>query len=647
MKKIFKILPVIICIYTSVHAQQDSLYEAVTELEVENEILQELMESYTDNPLDINNASENELRSIPFVSDSEISKIIEFRPFENKSAVRTCLGKQKYEAIRPFITVLKYKPPWRIHFRQKNYLPLQQVKAIETRKFYNSNIDNYSKIQFHYRENFSAGLLWQKDIGEKSIADHYSGYLQYTNPQWQTNLIAGQFLIQAGHGLIFSSPFSNPKSSLVLLPLRNKSVVVRPYLTASEASGFTGISVEKSAGKNYRLGLVFAGTLRDGTVDQTGTVVTGLDYSGYHRSLSERNKENLVRESLTAVYAESEISDYFSSGMVLAHTAYSPGIRYNAVNVSDNTLRRDYFRFSGDKIRQAALFWNFHLPEAELNGEIAYTIPGDLALSVNFAVRSEQSALGMKWWHVPKNFQSPFGSVFGANGYFPQGNQGIYLAVQHDLSDRLELAAYWQQDKSLWRTYFEPMPVDQKDFFSQVGWEIYKKQSVLFRYRFKNNMHFDSDTEQTIDTFYRNFRVEYYSELNKNIRLRSRVEKVFLEYSEQYPDRQGVNIFQDISARITERIWIQTRYSSFSIEDYESRIYEFENDVPSAFSSYVLNGKGNKWYFVLKWEVYTNLRLYLKYRTIFYDGVESIGSGDLQTSGNIRRDIRFVLDYRL
>ena len=116
---------------------------------------------------------------------------------------------------------------------------------------------------------------------------------------------------------------------------------------------------------------------------------------------------------------------------------------------------------------------------------------------------------------------------------------------------------------------------------------------------------------------------------------------MFINYSQYLTKQEGTNISWQVSPILN----IRARFSSFINDDYDSRIYEFENDIPGTFSNYALSGKGTKWYLLIRLNIFDNLRFWIKYRTIYYDAVESIGTGDLQSKGNTRNDVRLQLSY--
>jgi hypothetical protein len=458
-------------------------------------------------------------------------------------------------------------------------------------------------------------------------------------------IILGNYRVQFGHGLIMDSPYALQKSIFTLAPLRIKNLGGRHFLSSSESGGFSGIFAEYEFHPYFTANAFYANTLRDGNFDGTKQYITGIYYSGYHRTDSEFEKKDLIREITWGVNIQSEFSNRFGVGFCAARVNYHPSILYNYLTQSENALRRNYFQFSGEQINLYSLFLNTHLASIAFSSEIGTNQFNSFSHSHKILFPTTNGGVGFKWWYISKQFQSPFGHSFATASNFPQAKQGFYIGVQHRLISTIEFASYWTTEKDLWRTYFNPMPTASKDFLLNFDFTIADKTNLIFRYQFSNNNFYDSDFPIAFSEYRRKLRLDLIKHITKNIRVRSRVEKVFINYSDYLSKQQGINIYQDISWQVSPLLNITTRFSSFVTDDYNSRIYEFENDLPGTFSNFALSGKGTKWYLLLRINILENLRFWIKYRTIYYDGVKTIGSGNLQSEDNTRQDFRIKIDY--
>jgi len=520
---------------------------------------------------------------------------------------------------------------------------MYKVKGIKEKKFRGNEYDNYSKIRFQTSESISGGFLIQKDLGENEIYDHYSGFLQWQNRN--IKIILGNYQMQFGHGLIMDSPYALQKSVFTLAPVRTKNSGGRHYLSSSEFTGFNGISAQYYPTNNISANILYANTLRDGNIDNSNQYITGINNSGYHRTNSEYDKKALIRENIIGGNVLYNFADNTEIGFNAVKVNYNPPLIYDESTQSEKELRRNYFQFSGEHINLYSLYFHSHFDQVEFSSEISTNRFENFSHSYNVLFPTSNGGLGFKWWHISKHFQSPFGHSFANGSNFPQANQGFYVGLQHRLSGDISCSSYWTTEKDLWRTYFDPMPTSTKDFLVNFNFKVAEKTDLIFRYQFSDNNYYDSDFPTAFSKFRRKFRLDFIKHISKNIRVRSRIEKVFINYSDYLTPQEGTNLYQDISWQISPILNLRARFSSFITDNYDSRIYEFENDIPGTFSNYALNGKGSKWYLLIRFNIFDNLRFWLKYRTIYYDAVETIGSGDLQSEGNTRQDIRIQFSY--
>jgi hypothetical protein len=121
---------------------------------------------------------------------------------------------------------------------------------------------------------------------------------------------------------------------------------------------------------------------------------------------------------------------------------------------------------------------------------------------------------------------------------------------------------------------------------------------------------------------------------------------VFLHYASFYPLKAGINFYQDLYWQIGQSFDLYIRFSSFSTDDYDTRLYEYENDLPHVFSNFALYGQGRKWYVMLTAGLLSHIKVWLKYRRITFDDVRSIGSGLMKINGDMRQDLHFQVEYR-
>jgi hypothetical protein len=73
-------------------------------------------------------------------------------------------------------------------------------------------------------------------------------------------------------------------------------------------------------------------------------------------------------------------------------------------------------------------------------------------------------------------------------------------------------------------------------------------------------------------------------------------------------------LLQDINYRFRKvpvSVWL--RYCIFKTDDWDSRLYTYENDLPGSFSIPALSGEGSRSYIMIAWKTGKFIDLRVKY----------------------------------
>ena len=103
--------------------------------------------------------------------------------------------------------------------------------------------------------------------------------------------------------------------------------------------------------------------------------------------------------------------------------------------------------------------------------------------------------------------------------------------------------------------------------------------------------------------------------------------------------------YQELKYNIQDRSSLVGRVILFDTKSYNTRLYEFENDLRGVMTNLPMFGEGFRWYILLNYEIIKNLKLYLKYSETFKPNLKSISSGNSEITGNVDNRISFQLDY--
>ncbi len=637
-----------ICVMFSENSfsQSDSLLTKWAEFAEEDPEFIEIIEHLYENPININTADKEDFLRIPFITPALADSIISIRnikgSFKSKRQLSPLLGYDLYLLTKDFF--ITKSPPKKIGcIIHKNYISIEKSDEIVNGKYKGDAVYDYNKLYFNYSENLKAGMITQKDVGEKSYVDYLNGFIEYNYSRGR--VILGNYYLKFGQGLTFSNPFSSQKSSMVTLPFRTINSGGFSSLSSSENSGQFGLYAKVNNIFTLNCHIFYAYNLRDAQLSSLNNHVIGMNYDGYHRTDSEIQKKDLVEEQIFGASAIREIGNQLRIGFLYSNFTYSPALDFNLQTVDESSLRRQYFKFAGSRLNQFSLFYNLQHRKISIAGEAAVSDYGTPAFSQSIFLNLNRVKFGLKYWRVSKDFQSPCGRIFDNSNPFPQAEQGVYAGLFLLPVKNLTVKGYKLIKKDLWRAYFDRLPVLKDEWLLQGDYK-FKPHLLTARIRKKRNEEFITlDNGREICRLKNQTIIRLQVEFNptKKIRFKSRWESTGLNINHE----KGTYIFQDIRYKFTPQISLNSRITFFRTDSYDSRLYEYENDLPGSFSNYALYGQGHKWYFLIKWTAVRQITVWLKLRYAYIEDQDLSDHNFKNSTASLNRQIRFQFQVKL
>lgn len=210
-------------------------------------------------PFDLNQVTENELSSLPFLESRQIRTLLSYRaaqgPFYNLYELQAVpeLDAVEIQQLLPFITIKGNSPTTSLPLHQNSLLlrqtqPLQKAKGYQDSSSYEGhNAHVFFKLKLKNSSRFDVGLIGEKDSGEpftwdqKSKGfDFYSAYIQVKDRGPLKNLIVGDYRLQMGQGLVYGSGYAPGKGRETLLAVRRNGLNLRPHHSLRETGFFRG-----------------------------------------------------------------------------------------------------------------------------------------------------------------------------------------------------------------------------------------------------------------------------------------------------------------------------------------------------------------------------------------------------------------------
>lgn len=628
----------------SLLAQTDSLTTALAEFAEQETDLAEHIQLLRENPVNINTADRQDLLAIPFftadVADSILQRRNRVGEFTTMRQLRPLLGNELYALIKDLITI-KYSPRKRLTISHKNYYPID--KPAEMHSYAGDVLYDYTRITWQFQKQIKAGLITQKDLGEQSYLDYVHGFAEFRYGEWQ--IILGSYALQAGSGLSFSRGLFSQKSALPALSFRTPETGGYATLSSAENSGQSGIFIQTPSLSQFKFAAFYANNLRDAQLSVPNGRIIGLDFDGYHRTVSERNKRDLIREQLWGVTVVRDLFGCGQMGALLAKIKYNPELAFRQSNVGSSAWRRQRFKFAGKNLTQYSLFYRLYSSVFRLSGEWAVSDRGSPGLSQSAFLDLKKIQTGIQFWRISPDFQSPNGRMFDDSNPFPQAQQGIYAALLILPGDDFRFSAYKLLKKDLWRSYFSTLPQTKDEWLLQ-GDYFFEKNSASVRFRHKADEQFSPSPQggserkiigQSV------LRLELTLHPAKAIRLKSRLEHTRLDVYQEH----GTYIFQDIHFDWPSNLSLATRVTFFRSDSYNSRMYEYEADLPGSFANYALYGEGFKWYLMLCYDFSRYLTCWLKWRHLYTSDNYLLDRHSTGGRDEIQRDVRLQIQINL
>lgn len=649
-----------------------SLLDETTEIDYTN--LFEDLSYYYENPINLNNANAEELRELYLLTEIQINSLQQhtsrfgaLKSIYELQAVRY-FDMNTIRMIQPFVTVaapgMMQEFSWNNFFKEgTSDLFLRYRRTLQEQKGFLPNSETgdpatyvgspdymYTRYRFSYRKNLILGFTMEKDAGEslQNGPDFSSAHLFIRNNKFVKTLAIGDFQAQFGQGLTFWNGLGFGKSPFVMNVKKNPNGL-RPYTSVNESLFLRGAATTL-AWKKFELTALYSRKRIDGSIvaqeDSTiiddGIIVSSLLNAGFHRTESELAKRKAITEEV-AVGNLKYATRTFSASLTAATITYS-------ARVEPNDQLYQLYRFRGSSNTNIGLDYQKVYRNFNFFGEFSRSANGGFAaLNGMIASLHPRISVSAVHRHFQKNYQAQYFNVF-AEGTTPQNEKGMFIGVEANIAKGWTLSAYGDQITNPWLRYQLSAPGKSSDHLVQLNYKPDRKQDFYFRYQVRNRAEDLGETAGRIDfpvaERIQNFRLNAIYQPHENVQMRSRLEWKVYE-KEASPRVTGFVIYHDVIwKKVGSKISLNTRYALFNTPTFDAAIWAYESDVLYAFSIPAYNGKGNRMYAMLKWDVRRGMDLWVRYGQWLYFDRQLISSGNNEIAGNRRGDVTVQLRWQ-
>jgi hypothetical protein len=636
--------------------QLEKLVETATE---DNDIsaIAEDIEELEKNPIDLNTADLGDLLRIPLMGNLMASRIVLRRDsirFDSVNELKEIEGvtSESFEYISRFVYVGNKENRLEINSSILSRVSSETVnrKGFKNGNYFGSPLKVLNKLRFSIgSENnplsylisvVKIGALAEKDPGEISMTNFTTGFLFLEMPALSSSLIIGDYSVKVAEGLAFWSSYGLSKGSSVIDPVRKNGFGFSPYLSSDENKYFRGLALS-TGNEKMNVQLMYSNKSINGSIDSSGRI-SSIDKSGLFRTESELKHKKSSRENMVgynAYYSFDELKIGCSGYKTeFIHPLYLTRLDNKSRNsLWLNSLNISYTKHDYEVFTEIAMDY---LRSRAFVGGIVY-LPSKY-LSLAASIRD-----------YPKSFQSIYGNAFGESGEGAKNQKGLYFGLRFQPIDGLWISSYYDQFKFPLTGQNVATSSTGNDFLALAEYKISKKTRMTFRFKQKNV----PSAIDTYDAFGRlcgpiipriqqNYRLSLNHQLSSAINLTNKVEWTLINYEEKSKGGRGFLMSQSVKLMVVRSLIITGRITMHETDSYDSRIYDYEDDLPGTFSNSVLYGKGLRWFLLIRHHISSKIDYSAKYSESIKDGTKSFGTGNDEVIGDKQGNFSVQIEVR-
>ena len=546
------------------------------------------------------------------------------------------------------------------------------------------------KYTYNYRNKIRAGFTLEKDAGEIFFTDKvsdtiqkllgnqyhrgfdFAGFHLYAKDLGIVKAAAlGDYQLAFGQGLTLWSGMSFGKAGAGSSVMKQGRGLTAKA-SASEYGYMRGAAVTLGKGPIngtvfYSNRLVDANVSVADTLENEAELVSSLQETGYHRTIGELQDRHAIRQQLVGGHLAYAIA-HFEVGYTLHHTWLSVPLELRPSHYNQ-------FYFQGQKLTNQGIDFKYVKGKYALFGEVAMSMNHDAKASepveeptqTQAALRRAQGpayaglvGLTVKpagylnftvmYRDYGKAYQNLYSTAFG-EGSRNQGQRGIYLGVEAAPAPYWNLLAYVDQFQFTWLTSQVNAPSRGHDYYLRVSHSFNRNTNAYLQFRSKTKM--KNSTDGQVFSHYPIFYTKNSVRFNINYKIgwdfMASNKAEYAHYcNDDGSNEHGYFLCQDIAYKPESKPYSLTfRYALFDAQDYNTRIYAYENDVLYSFSVPALYGKGMRVFLLGKIKLFNALTLYARIGRTIYSDRDQIGSGLNLIEGNHKTDLKVEAIWKL
>jgi len=632
------------------------------------------LERYVKRPLNINDATESQFSQFHFLTALQVASILKYRDLtgrfmdvlELQSVPDIDMATAKM--LSRYVTTGSADKAWNgtvseLFNQGSHSLVLRWQRDIEQKKGYladeKSGAASYAGRPngyfFRYRytgsKYLSLGLTGEHDPGEpfftknnKAGFDFYSGFIELRDIHpFVKNIIIGDFYIRMGQGLIHTGGFSPGKSALVM-NIKKWGPGLKPYGSVNESDFFRGLAATFIPSGDIRLAGFISYRKVDGnvllppdndSVDREQSYFSSLQTSGLHRTEAEISDKNAVSQ-LT-------YGGTLSFGKKALHLQVNAlGYRFDKYLNPEWQLYNQYY-FRGNHQENASVEYSYYYRNFYLFGEGGWSSNHTFAFINGLMVSVDKRIdLSFLYRYFPKDFRTIQSNPFAVQSKAVNEN-GLYAGITCKLHSSVQLSGYIDLWRHPWLKFGVDAPSSGSDYFVRLDYTIKRKLNAYLQFRYLRrgeDIQYNPYLSEARPSNKIQVKIQLNYKVHRDLECRTRLERVYVKGTASTVSN-GMLLFQDFIYKPWESpLMFALRFCVFDTDDYDTRLYAFENDVLNSYSIPQFSGRGTRSYIAVRYKINKHITLETKYGITRYDGITSIGTGNETINGNTASEIK-------
>lgn len=629
-------------LYSQILPSEEIMSDNV-ELETESREIDAITEHLQMRQVFINTADADELTTLPHISRQLALDIIEHRHFYghfvNAYELQQIQGidSSDIQALLPF---LNFRLPTVQHFKSL----LRQVKCealfqVQTKtnpaQGYEEGVFMGDPIKEHLRikVDFSRAFLIQFNL-KKDAGEHYryssGGYsIYYKRNGFLQDLIFGNYQLQFGQGLCIGKGLAMGKSSNVMGVMR-ASRGIRPSGSVNRAEILSGMALHLMPRSNIHVWLALSSRKTDarGSMDSNSNQWYQSDItSGYYRTEQELQTRHLLRQNDWIGRAEWWI------GNLMLSASYASTLKQGLKNlqIAQPIMQQKLGSECRFSFRNMVFFNEFSVDAASKQ---MGSIQGAL-ISLD-----KYTDISITRRHYDANFNTNNSNALSAgNG---KNEKGWLIGYQFKASRKTLINAYIDLFEHPQNRYLVDGPSKGKDALVLINYTEKNVLNLQIRYRSQvnefNSRH-DWQMSALTGEYRQNLRLELSYKTGKHSELKHRLEIIKIRNTDGDAS-SGYLMFHNWSAQYL-KFKFHWRLTVFNTDDYNSRLYAYENDLSAVHTMKAWNDKGYAMHWIVQYHVNKIVQIKTKFAGVRYSDYHVSGTGHDQRSGYLFGDIKF------